>query len=135
MKLKSILLLLLLPVLMMVLVGCGWSSQSEYSGAGWDHLSAFERHQANSPPDSDLITLNYNVVTRNVDLIGAAGAVPPDAVVVVAAGVTHGAAGAFIEVPRGDEGLVLGSEERRRDESEEGDDKQCGFHADAPLLP
>jgi hypothetical protein len=76
--------LLLLTAALMLLVGCGWSSQSEYSGAGWDHLSAFERHQANSPPDSDLITINYNVVTRNVDLIGAAGAVPPDAVVVVA---------------------------------------------------
>ena len=67
---------------MLLLAACG--PNPDTSGAGWDHLSAFERHQANSPPNSDLITINYDVVTGNADVIGEAGAVPPEAVVVVA---------------------------------------------------
>ncbi len=74
----------LVPILVLPLIACSESDRVDYSGAGWDHLSAFERHQANSPPDSDSITIEYDAANRNVEVIGAPGTVPPDATVVVA---------------------------------------------------
>ena len=87
-------LLLAIMLIVLSLSGCGDNRSdlqthetkvlSPYSGAGWDNLTAEERYRVNSAPDSDLISISYDNTSKIAHIIGSAGAVQSNAMVVIA---------------------------------------------------
>ena len=57
---------------------------TDTSGANWNPLSAAENHRRNSPPDVEVITIDYDKVSGYAHVIASAGAVPAGAGVMVA---------------------------------------------------
>ncbi|MEO1842080.1 MAG: hypothetical protein ABGY21_11340, partial [Pseudomonadota bacterium] len=59
-------------------------SAMDSSGANWNYLSAAENYRRNSPPDAEVITIDYDNSKGYAHVTGGAGAVPTDAAVLVA---------------------------------------------------
>ena len=59
-------------------------SAMDSSGANWNYLSAAENYRRNSPPDVEVITIDYDNAEGHAHVTGGAGAVPSDAAVLVA---------------------------------------------------
>ena len=61
-----------------------FAGEPEGLGEGWNYLSAIEATRILSTPDTRLITVDYDPATRRAQVSAKAGAVPPNAAVLVA---------------------------------------------------